>query len=184
MPSGIARICNDAWRAETRFHVNVLVKRSTRADEHGQPEADAWHALHCVTGPSAARARTEARIVGCLRHALAARRRTMNAEPVLASLGLSSAGEKQRPARHSLVDAGRPTHGANSPLFGLQFAPWRPRARDTVQAMPSTPFGLPALIGPGTAFHQNIGMKSRLRSPCVVANPRDAAGHRCGLRLA
>jgi hypothetical protein len=41
------------------------------------------------------------------------------------------------------------------------------------------------LNGFSAAFHQNVDMKSSLRRPpCVVANPRDTTGYRCGLRLA
>jgi len=38
--------------------------------------------------------------------------------------------------------------------------------------------------GTSTAFRQTAYMKSRLRPPCVVANPRHSYGYGCGLRLA
>ena len=39
-------------------------------------------------------------------------------------------------------------------------------------------------LKPSTAFHQTAYTKSRLRPPCVVANPRHSYGYGCGLRLA
>ena len=40
------------------------------------------------------------------------------------------------------------------------------------------------LIGSSSSFRQTGYMKSRLRPPCVVANPRHSYGYGCGLGLA